>query len=510
MTADSAGGETPASDTAVDRATQSPAQRLREEWFSSPRADVLAGLVVALALIPEAISFSIIAGVDPKVGLYASFSIAVIIAFAGGRRAMISAATGAMALVMVDLVRDYGVQYLFAATVLAGAFQFAFGVLGIGRLMRFIPRSVMTGFVNALAILIFLAQLTHVVGKGVLVYALVATGLAIIYLFPRLTTAVPAPLVAIAAIGGATALFKWGLPTVGDMGELPTALPMIALPSVPFSLETLEVVTPVALTLSIVGLLESLLTAQLMDDLTDENSDKDREARGQGIANIATGFLGGMAGCAMIGQSMINLKSGARSRLSTLVAGVALLVFITLGRPMVEAIPMAALVSVMIFVCIGTFDWSSISLATLRRSPRSETAVMVVTVGIVVATGNLALGVLAGVLLSAIFFARRVAHLVEVTVTGDPHGIRTYHVTGELFFASTNELVHAFDYRERADHVVIDLTEAHVWDSSAVAVLDTIVAKFKRQGIVAEIVGLNAVSEALHQRLSGHFSVDHA
>ena len=485
-------------------------RQLRREWFATPRVDVLAGLVVALALIPEAISFSIIAGVDPKVGLYASFSIAVIIAFAGGRRAMISAATGSMALVMVDLVKDHGVQYLFAATVLAGLFQLLFGVLGIGRLMRFIPRSVMTGFVNALAILIFIAQLEHIVGKGALVYAMVAAGLAIIYLLPRLTTAVPAPLVAIAAIGGAAAVFKWGLPTVGDMGELPRSLPSFGIPDVQISFETLEIIAPVALTLSIVGLLESLLTAQLMDDLTDENSDKDRESRGQGIANIATGFLGGMAGCAMIGQSMINLKSGARSRLSTLVAGVFLLAFITVGRPVVAAIPMAALVSVMVFVCIGTFDWSSISPATLRRSPKSETAVMVVTVGIVVATGNLAIGVLAGVLLSAIFFARRVAHLVEVTVTGEPHEVRTYHVTGELFFASTNELIHVFDYHEDTDRVVIDLTDAHVWDSSAVAVLDTIVAKYQRQGIVADIVGLNPVSEALHQRLSGHFSVEHS
>ena len=485
-------------------------QRLRGEWFATPRADALAGIVVGLALIPEAISFSIIAGVDPKVGLYASFSIAVIIAFAGGRRAMISAATGSMALVMVDLVKDHGVQYLFATTVLAGLFQVLFGVLGVGRLMRFIPRSVMTGFVNALAILIFIAQLTHVIGKGPLVYLMVAAGLAIIYLFPRLTTAVPSPLVAIAVIGVAATVFHWDLPTVGDMGELPRSLPSFGVPDVPFSFATLEIIAPVALTLSIVGLLESLLTAQLMDDLTDENSDKDRESRGQGIANIATGFLGGMAGCAMIGQSMINLKSGARSRLSTFLSGVLLLLFITVGRPMVAAIPMAALVSVMVFVCIGTFDWSSIGPATLQRSPKSETAVMVVTVGIVVATDNLAIGVLAGVLLSAIFFARRVAHLVEVPVTGEPHQVRTYHVTGELFFASTNELVHVFDYHEDTDHVVIDLTDAHVWDSSAVAVLDTIVAKYQRQGIVAEIVGLNEASEALHQRLSGHFSVEHA
>jgi len=486
------------------------AQRLRSEWFSNTRSDLLAGLVVALALIPEAISFSIIAGVDPKVGLYASFSIAIIIAFAGGRRAMISAATGAMALVMVPLVRDHGVEYLFAATILAGALQLAFGALGVGRLMRFIPRSVMTGFVNSLAILIFTAQLEHVVGGRIAVYAMVAVGIAIIYLLPKVTSAVPSPLVAIGVVGIGGAVFGVVVPTVGDMGELPGSLPSLALPNVPFSLETLGIILPVAFTLAVVGLLESLLTAQLMDDMTDENSDNDREARGQGIANVITGFLGGMAGCAMIGQSMINHRSGGRTRLSTLAAGVFLLVMILLAGPVVAAIPMAALVAVMVVVAVSTFDWKSITPATLRRAPRSETAVMVVTVAIVVITHNLALGVLAGVLLSAVFFARRVAHLVEVTDIVDPDGpTRIYHVTGELFFASTNELVHAFDYFEETPDVVIDLSEAHIWDSSAVVVLDTIVAKFARHGTHAEVVGLNRESSAIHDRLSGHLTNGH-
>jgi SulP family sulfate permease len=486
------------------------ASRLRHEWFSNPRADLLAGLVVALALIPEAISFSIIAGVDPKVGLYASFSIAIIIAFAGGRRGMISAATGAMALVMVPLVKEHGVEYLFAATILAGAFQVAFGVLGVGKLMRFIPRSVMTGFVNALAILIFMAQLDHFVGEGMTVYLMVAGGIAIIYLFPRLTKVVPSPLVAIALIGGAAAFFGLVVPTVGDMGELPSTLPGLSLPDVPLSFETLSIIAPVAFTLAVVGLLESLLTAQLMDDITDENSDTGRESRGQGIANVATGFLGGMAGCAMIGQSMINLRSGGRTRLSTLSAGLFLLVLILVAGPAVAAIPMAALVAVMIVVAVTTFDWSSVTPAALRRNPRSETAVMVATVAIVVFTHNLALGVLAGVLLSAIFFARRVAHVVEVTDVVDPdRNVRIYHVTGELFFASTNELVHSFDYDEETPNVVIDLSDAHVWDSSAVAVLDTIVAKFERHGTHAEISGLNVASTALHERLSGHLVSGH-
>ena len=486
------------------------AAKIRAEWLSNPRADLLAGIVVALALIPEAISFSIIAGVDPKVGLYASFSIAIIIAFAGGRRGMISAATGAMALVMVPLVKEHGVQYLFAATILAGVFQLAFGALGVGRLMRFIPRSVMLGFVNALAILIFMAQLGHLIGGSATVYLMVGTGIAIIYVFPRITKIVPSPLVAIAAIGSAAALLHLVVPTVGDMGQLPSTLPGLALPNVPFSFETFAIIVPVSFTLAIVGLLETLLTAQLMDDLTDENSDTARESKGQGIANIATGFLGGMAGCAMIGQSMINLKSGGRTRLSTLAAGVFLLLLILVAGPIVAAIPMAALVAVMIVVAISTFNWASIKPSALRRSPRSETAVMLVTVAIVVFTHNLALGVVAGVLLSAIFFARRVAHLVEVTDVIDPDGdVRIYHVTGELFFASTNELVHAFDYHEDTRNVVIDLTDAHIWDSSAVAVLDTIVAKFARYGTAAEITGLNHHSTEIHGRLSGHLDAGH-
>ena len=423
---------------------------------------------------------------------------------------MISAATGAMALVMVPLVKEHGVEYLFAATILAGAFQVAFGALGVGKLMRFIPRSVMTGFVNALAILIFMAQLDHFIGGGMTVYLMVGGGIAIIYLLPKATTVLPSPLVAIVVIGGAAAVFGLVVPTVGDMGELPSALPGLSLPGVPFSFETLAIIAPVSFTLAVVGLLESLLTAQLMDDMTDENSDTGREARGQGIANLATGFLGGMAGCAMIGQSMINLRSGGRTRLSTLASGVFLLLMILVAGPVVAAIPMAALVAVMIVVAVATFDWSSIRPTTLRRNPRSETAVMVVTVAIVVFTHNLALGVLAGVLLSAIFFARRVAHLVEVTDVVDPdHNMRIYHVTGELFFASTNELVHAFDYFEDTPNVIVDLSDAHIWDSSAVAVLDTIVAKFERHGTHAEITGLNTQSTELHGRLSGHLSSGH-
>ena len=485
--------------------------RLHQTWFSNPRADLLAGLVVALALIPEAISFSIIAGVDPKVGLYASFSMAVIIAFAGGRPAMISAATGAMALVIVSLVKDHGVEYLFAATILAGAIQIAFGVLGVGRLMRFIPRTVMVGFVNALAILIFVAQLDHVVGEDLAVWVMVGLGLAIIVGLPRITKVVPAPLVAIAVLGIGGSLLGITVPTVGDMGALPDSLPGLGLPGVPFDLETLSIIAPYAFTLAVVGLLESLLTAQLIDDVTDTRSDKDRESRGQGIANVATGFLGGMAGCAMIGQSMINVGSGGRTRLSTLSAGVFLIVGILAFGDLIAAIPMAALVAVMIVVAASTFDWSSIRLGQLRRSPRSETTVMVVTVALVVVTHNLAVGVAGGVLLAAVFFARRVAHVADVTSVVDPDDGRTriYHVTGELFFASTNELVHLFTYVDDVDRAVIDLTDAHIWDTSACAALDAVVARFDAHGIEAELVGLNPHSAALHGRMTGHLLPSH-
>ncbi len=487
-------------------------------WLSNPRNDLLSALVVALALIPEAISFSIIAGVDPKVGLYASFSIAIIIAFAGGRPGMISAATGAMALVIVPLVEEHGVAYLFAATVLAGVIQVGLGYLGVGSLMRFVPRTVMLGFVNALAILIFLAQVPHILlsdepNRDQLVTNLlfIVIGLVVIYGLPRLTTVIPSPLVAIVALTIAAVTMGIELPTVGDMGELPGSLPIPALPDVPFSLGTLQIILPYSITLALVGLLESLLTAQLLDDLTDTDSDKNRESRGQGIANVATGFLGGMAGCAMIGQSMINYRSGGRTRLSTLAAGVFLLVLILLLGDTVAQIPMAALVAVMIMVSVGTFNWTSIRLETLRSVPRPETTVMVVTVAIVVITHNLAYGVAAGVLLSAVFFVRHVSHLVRVTSVVDPDNTeRLYAVTGELFFASTNDLVHSFDYDAvTVDRVEIDLSNARIWDTSAVGTLDTVVAKFAERGIEAELIGLNRHAERLHRQTSGKVSPGH-
>lgn len=486
--------------------------RVRAEWWSNPRADLLSGLVVALALIPEAISFSIIAGVDPKVGLYASFSIAIIISLAGGRSGMISAATGAMALVIVPLVEEHGLPYLFAATILAGIIQVGLGYLGVGSLMRFVPRTVMVGFVNALAILIFLAQVPHILltddadsSRLPLNLAFIAAGLVIIYGLPRIATFVPSPLVAIVVLAGGAMAMKLDLPTVGDMGELPSSLPFLSLPKVPFGFETLQIILPFAITLALVGLLESLLTAQILDDLTDTTSDKNRESRGQGVANVFTGFLGGMAGCAMIGQSMINHRSGGRTRLSTLASGLFLLILVLGLGDLVAQIPMAALVAVMIMVAVGTFSWRSVQPSMLKTTPRTESVVMAATVAIVVVTHNLAFGVFVGVTLSAVFFARHVSSVVKVTSVVDPDKVeRLYAVSGELFFASTNDIVHAFDYDAvEVDRVEIDLSEARIWDTSAVAALDAVVAKFADRGISAELVGLNRHAESLHRQMTG-------
>ncbi|WP_137127042.1 SulP family inorganic anion transporter [Roseomonas sp. HF4] len=477
--------------------------RLRAEWFPNIRADILAGTVVALALIPEAIAFSIIAGVDPKVGLYASFSIAVVIAFAGGRPGMISAATGAMALVMVTLVKEHGLQYLLAASILAGVLQLIAGALRLGVLMRFVSRSVMTGFVNALAILIFLAQLPELIGVTWMTYVMVAAGLGIIYLFPRLTKAVPSPLVAIVVLTALAMAFGVEVRTVGDMGELPADLPAFLLPEVPLTLETLGIILPVSATLAVVGLLESLMTAQIVDELTDTPSDKTRECLGQGAANIVTGFLGGMAGCAMIGQSVINVKSGGRGRLSTLWAGLFLLFLILVLADLVRQIPMPALVAVMIMVSIGTFSWQSIR--DLRVHPKSSSVVMLATVAVTVATHDLAQGVLVGVLLSGIFFARKVARIFRISSTLSADGtVRTYCVTGQIFFASAEAFADAFDLREAIERVVIDISGAHIWDLTAVAALDRVVLKFRREGTEVEIIGMNAASATLVDRLALH------
>ena len=476
-------------------------------WFSNLRGDSLAGLVVALALIPEAIAFSIIAGVDPKVGLYASFCIALVTAFAGGRPGMISAATGAMALLMVTLVKTHGLQYLLAATLLTGVLQILAGGLRLGSLMRFVSRSVVIGFVNALAILIFLAQMPELTGVGWQVYALTAAGLGIIYLFPLLTKKIPSPLVCILALTAFTQLFGVKVRTVGDMGALPDSLPIFLLPEVPLNFETLTVIFPYAVTLAVVGLLESMMTATIVDDLTDTSSDKNRECVGQGLANIASGFLGGMAGCAMIGQSVINIKSGGRGRLSTLVAGVVLLLMVVFLGGWVARIPMAALVAVMIMVAIGTFSWESVR--NLRKNPKSSSLVMAATVVVVVATHNLALGVFVGVLLSSLFFAHKIGRVLHVGSRLSEDGrTRHYEVIGQVFFTSAERFMASFDLREAVERVHIDVSRAHFWDITAVGALDKVVIKFRREGTEVEISGLNKASETMVDRFAVHDKPD--
>ncbi|MDQ2757596.1 MAG: SulP family inorganic anion transporter [Actinomycetota bacterium] len=488
--------------TSVRAALRSP-KRLRVE--------VLAGLVVALALIPEAISFSILAGVDPRVGLFASFTMAVTISVVGGRPAMISAATGAVALVVAPVVREHGLDYLIVTVLLAGVLQIVLALVGAARLMRFVPRSVMVGFVNALAILIFSAQVPHLVGVPWLVYPMVAFGLLVMVYLPRLTTVVPAPLVAIVLLTGATVVAAIAVPNVGDEGALPDSLPGLVVPHVPLTLETLQIIAPYALAMALVGLMESLMTAKLVDDVTDTHSPKTREAWGQGVANIVTGAFGGMGGCAMIGQTMINVKvAGARTRISTFLAGVFLLVLVVGLGDVVALIPMAALVAVMIMVSVGTFDWHSIRLSTLRRMPRSETAVMVVTVVVVVATSNLAIGVVVGTVMAMVLFARRVAHLTRVVDVAHPDpDTRVYAVEGALFFASSNDLVTQFDYVGDPKNVVIDLSASHIWDASTVAALDAIQTRYAAKGKTATIVGLNDNSRLRHEALAGQLGGDH-
>ena len=477
--------------------------QLRTEWIGNIRGDLLAGLVVALALIPEAIAFSIIAGVEPKIGLYASFSIAVITAIVGGRPGMISAATAATAVLMVTLVRDYGLEYLLATTVLAGLLQIIAGILKLGSLMRFVSRSVLTGFVNALAILIFMAQLPELINVSWVTYVMVAGGLGIIYLFPYITKAVPSPLISIIVLTVISLFINADLRTVGDMGELPSTLPIFLLPDISLNLETLFIILPYASAVAAVGLLESLMTASIIDDLTDTPSQKNRECVGQGVANTVTGFMGGMAGCAMIGQSMINVKSGGRGRLSTFSAGMFLLFLIVVLGDWVKIIPMAALVAVMIMVSIGTFSWSSIK--NLKTHPRSSSIVMLATVVGVVATHNLAIGVLIGVLLSGIFFSWKIAQIFRVTSSlSEKEHHRTYVVEGQVFFASADSFTAAFDFKEAIEKITINVRGAHIWDISSVDALDMVVLKFRREGAEVELVGLNDASETIVDKLAIH------
>lgn len=479
-------------------------EKIKIEWFSNVRADILAGTVVALALIPEAIAFSIIAGVDPMVGLYASFLIAITIAFVGGRPSMISAATGAMALLMVPLVKDYGLDYLLAATVLTGVIQIIFGVFKIAKLMKFIPRAVMIGFVNSLAILIFMAQVPHVLGESTITYVFVAITLVIVYVLPRFVKSIPAPLIAIISLTAITLYSGVDMKVVGDLGAITKSLPEFFIPNIPFTFETLAIIFPYSIALAIVGLLESLLTASIVDDMTGTESNKNRESKGQGIANIITGFFGGMAGCAMIGQSVINVKSGGRGRLSTLVAGLLLMFLILVLGDLVVQIPMPVLVGIMVMVCIGTFDWSS--LTYLRKAPRTDAIVMLVTVIIVVATHDLSKGVIAGVILSAIFFVAKIAKIkvTEKQVDGHMH----YTLEGQLFFASVEDFVDAFNYTMENSTIIIDFTESHVWDDSAVGAIDKVVMQYNEKNNKVTLKGLDSTSEKLVEKLAIHNKIN--
>ncbi|XJZ27961.1 SulP family inorganic anion transporter [Bacillota bacterium Lsc_1132] len=475
---------------------------IKYSWFGNVKGDILAGIVVALALIPEAIAFSIIAGVNPMVGLYASFCIAVTIAFVGGRPAMISAATGATALLMGSLVKEHGLQYLLAATILTGVIQIIMGALKLGRLMKFVPRSVMTGFVNALAILIFSAQLVQFKGATWQMYAMVAGALAIIYILPRFTKAVPSPLVAIMVITAISIFTGSDVRTVGDMGELTAKLPVFLIPDIPFNFETLQIIFPYSLSIAVVGLVETLLTASIVDDLTDTDSDQNMEARGQGIANIVSGLFGGMAGCAMIGQSVINVKSGGRGRLSTFVAGAFLLTLIVSLQGLLVQIPMAALVGVMFMVSIGTFDWSS--LKSLKKVPFTDTIVMIATVITVVKTDNLSMGVLVGVILSAIFFASKISKVSVTSLSAKGAHKKVYHVSGQLFFASVTDFLNSFDYKEEVNEIDLDLSNAHIWDDSAVGAIDKVVIKYHQNGVKVNLKGLNTESDKLINKIAVH------
>ena len=490
-----------ASDHSVRNALRSPKQL---------RTEVLAGAAVALALIPEAISFSILAGVDPQVGLFASFTMAVTIAFVGGRRAMISAATGAVALVIAPVVKEHGLDYLIATVLLAGLLQIVFSIAGAAKLMRFLPRSVMVGFVNALAIVIFIAQIPELVGVPLVVYPMVVLGLSILVFLPKFSKVVPAPLVVIVLLSITALVFGMDIPTVSDQGELPKSLPTLFIPDVPISLETLRIIFPYAFAMALVGLLESLMTAKLVDDITDTHSDKTREGWGQGVANLVSGLFGGMGGCAMIGQTMINVKtSGARTRISTFAAGVFLLILVVGLGETVGKIPMAALVAVMIMVSVGTMDWHSIHPRTLRQMPLSATTIMLTTVVVTVTTHNLAYGVILGVIVAMVFFARRVAHFTEVVVVGHPDDDTcVYAVRGVLFFASSNDLYTQFDYVNDPKNIIIDLSQAQIYDSSTVAALDAIVMKYQNKGKQVTITGINEPS-ARWNALSGNFGRGH-
>lgn len=473
-------------------------EKFKREWLTDPVTNLMAGLVVALALIPEAIAFSIIAGVNPMVGLYASFLIAVIISIVGGRPAMISAATGAIALLIVPLVKEHGVDYLLAATILMGIIQILLGILKVGKLMKFIPNSVMIGFVNALAIMIFMAQIEHIFGVSIHTYTYVIATLLILYVLPKFFKKVPAPLIALVVLTGIYMIFGSNVGTVGDLGNIEQSLPNFFIPDVPFTMETLMIILPYSVSMAIVGLVESLLTARIVDNATDTFSSKNKESRGQGIANFITGFFGGMGGCAMIGQSVINVRSGATTRLSTFTAGVVLMFLIIVLGEWVVQIPMPILAGIMVMVSIGTFDWSSFKY--VAKAPRTDAFVMLITVILVLFTSNLAIGVIVGVIFSALFFATKISK-VDVTLEDSQNAV-TLSFAGQIFFASIDTTISQIEFKQYDKPVQLDFSDAHLWDDSAVDAVDTIVRKFEEKGNTVYIKKLNTDSRKIVKELS--------
>ncbi|WP_336659795.1 SulP family inorganic anion transporter [Leucobacter sp. USHLN153] len=484
--------------------------------------EVLAGVVTTLALVPEVISFAVVAGVDPMTALVASVVLVLAMSFLGGRPGVITAAAGSVALVVAPLTREHGTEYLLPTIFLAGIIQVLFGVAGLARLMRYVPRSVMLGFVNALGVLIFMAQVPHLLHGGGIGVILFAVTIVIVLLLPRITKVVPAPLVAIVVVTAVVMIWQLQVPNVADEGRIGGGLPGFTPLEVPLNLETLRLILPTAISVALVGLMESLLTAKLVDDITETHSKKGRESWGLGIANMLSAVYGGTGGCAMIGQTVLNVKtSGGRTRVSTFAAGVFLLGLITALSEVMGQIPMVSLAAVMMVVAVTTVDWHSVHPRTLLRMPFPETLVMVVTIAVVVATSNLAYGVLAGVLLAMVLFARRIAHVISVTrveTESDEPGAAPgaesaaapgaesmvrYRVRGPLFFASSNDLVEHFSYAEDPSHVVIDLSQAQIWDASTVAALDAIETHYAKHGATVSIEGLDEHSTKFHGRLTG-------
>ncbi|KGM49396.1 SulP family inorganic anion transporter [Pseudooceanicola atlanticus] len=506
-----------------------PDLRLLPEEKLTPsriRIELLSGLTVALALVPEAVAFAFVAGVHPLVGLYAAFLVGLITAVFGGRPGMISGATGALAVVMVALVAEHGVEYLFATVVLMGILQVIAGVMRWGKFIRLVPHPVMLGFVNGLAIVIFLAQLTqfkvpgtventgHGAGGGewlsgtplLLMLGLVAATMAIIWVMPRLTRVIPAPLAGIGIIAGIVIAFGLDVPRVGDLASIQGGLPSFHIPTVPLTWETFEIILPYAVILAAIGLIESLLTLNLVGEMTGKRGGASQECVAQGAANVVTGFFGGMGGCAMIGQSMINVKSGGRTRIAGIAAALFLLLFILFAAPLIEQIPLAALVGVMFMVVIGTFAWNSLKI--LAKVPMTDAFVIVLVTGVTV-YADLAVAVVVGVIVSALAYAWNNARRIHATTYRTPEGAKVYKVQGPLFFGSSDGFAEMFDIKADPALVIVDFENSRVVDQSALQAIEAIAAKYEAAGKRIQLRHLSRDCHALLTK-AGHLVVDSA